>query len=55
MLPVTIWEMKNITETNIRQYERGMPYLFFIKSENKPMQTEIRGYKNRKNENNVYR
>ena len=41
MLPVTTWEMKNMTATNIRQYERGMPYLFFVKSETKPMQTEI--------------
>ena len=36
------WEMKNITATNIRQYERGMPYLFFVKSETKPVETEIR-------------
>ena len=33
---------KNIMATNVRQYERGMPYLFFIKSETKPMQIEIR-------------
>ena len=46
MLPVTTWEMKNITATNIRQYERGMPYLFFVKSDIKPVQTE---YKDRKN------
>jgi hypothetical protein len=39
MLPDTTWEMKNIT----RQYERGMPYLFFVKSETKPVQTEIKG------------
>ena len=32
-----------MTATNIRQYERGMPYLFFVKPETKPMQTEIRG------------
>ena len=37
------WEMKNITATIIRQYERGKPYLFFIKSETKPVQTDIRG------------
>jgi hypothetical protein len=43
MLPVTTWDMKNITATNTRQYERGMPYLFFVKSETKPVQTEIRG------------
>ena len=44
MLPVTTWEMKNMTATNIRQYERGMPNLFFVKSENKPvLRTEIRG------------
>ena len=45
MLPVTTWEMKNITATNTRQYERGMPYLFFVKSDTKPAQIE---YKDRK-------
>ena len=43
MLPVTTWEMKNITATNVRQYERGMLYLFFVKSETKPVQIEVRG------------
>ena len=42
MLPDITWDMKNITATSVRQYERGMSYLFFIKSETKPVQTEIK-------------
>ena len=42
MLPDITWDMKNITATRVRQYERGMSYLFFIKSETKPVQTEIK-------------
>ena len=41
MMAVTTWEMKNMTATNIKQYERGMSYLFFVMSETKPVQTEI--------------
>ena len=54
MMAVTTWEMKNMTATNIKQYERGMSYLFFVMSETKPVQTEInKGYKDiqKKNEN----
>ena len=43
MLAVAIWEMKNITATNTRLYECGMPYLLFVKSDNKPVQTEHKG------------
>jgi hypothetical protein len=42
------WETKNITATNTRQYERGMPYFSFVKSETKPVHTDIRAYKDRK-------
>ena len=55
MVPAAAWETKNITATNTRQYERGMLYLFFVKSETKPVHTDISVYKDEKNEKNIYR
>ena len=53
-VPAATWEAKDTTATNTRQYERGMPYLFFVKSETKPVHTEIRVYKDGKDGSKIF-